>query len=106
MQISLEAIDLDLHCLHRQDIFRFSRSRVNPFIPADHYTETFEISVDPDEMTHTKISHQNLNHLTFCFILRLIFLCFNNGCVKIQKQKSPFQKLRGERVNELQGKEE
>ena len=39
---------------------------LNLFSPADQYT-AFANSVDPDEMTHYKMSHQDLHCFPFCF---------------------------------------
>ena len=59
---------------------------------------SFANSIDPDEMALNEPSHLDLHCLPFCIqFLTNIPVC-DKECVKIQIWKSPFQKLRGERV--------
>ena len=62
-------------------------------------TDAFVNSADPDETPYNESSHQDLHCFQSCYwFVTEIPIC-NNGCVQIQRWKSPFQKLRGERVN-------
>ena len=57
---------------------------------------TFANSVDPDE-TARNIRIHTVCH-SFCYWLLTETPIYNNGYVQIQRWKSPFQKLRYERV--------
>ena len=56
-------------------------------------------SVDPDETAPDEPSHLDPHCLPFCYRFFTETPVCNNGCVQIQRRKSPFQKLRAERVN-------
>ena len=57
-------------------------------------------SVDPDEMTHNKLSQINtVWHIVFYFTLKPLIL--GSGHIQIQRWKRPFKKLGGERVKKF-----
>ena len=86
--------DLDLHYLQRQSISRLSRTRVNPFIPAEKKTSNFANSVDPDEMAHYEPSHLDLHCLPFCSCFWPDDLFAMMDMPKIQRRKIPLYKYR------------
>ena len=60
-------------------------------------TDAFANSAEPDEMAYNESSHQDLHCLP---ILLLIFDRNPYRCVQSQRQKRPFQKIKGEKVKE------
>ena len=122
--------DLDLHCLQRQGISGFSRTRVNSFDwavklqPKQTNSAYFSSVYSSFLQVNTKYLDQNLtisslqtNTDTFrnrtdpdetaCLPFSYWFsyltettIC-NNRCVQIQRLKSPLKKFGAERVNRL-----
>ena len=73
------------------------KQHFTPFIPADQNRHAN--SVEPDETALFDLSHQDLHCLPFPFVFLADFPICDIGQVQIQRWKSPFWKLRVERVN-------
>ena len=86
--------------MNTYNILKYRIEIFNPFIPAEQCRLSLQ-TVQIEMRANYESSHQDLHCLPFDPIFLADIPICNNGCVQIQRWKSPVQKLRVERVNIL-----